>query len=29
VVVPDDIDGFIAAAQTRQWAREPKVRKLA
>ena len=24
-----DVQGFIAAAQTRQWAREPKVRTLA
>ena len=29
VVAPADADGFIAAAQTRQWAREPKVRTLA
>ena len=29
VVAPADAEGFIAAAQTRQWAREPKVRTLA
>ena len=29
VVNPTDVQGFIAAAQTRQWAREPKVRTLA
>ena len=29
VVDPADVEAFIAAAQTRQWAREPKVRTLA
>jgi catalase len=29
VVEPDDVKAFIAAAKTRQWAREPKVRTLA
>ena len=29
VVAPADAEGFIAAAQTRQWAREPQVRTLA
>ena len=29
VVDPADAQGFIAAAQTRQWDREPKVRTLA
>jgi catalase len=29
VVDPADVQGFITAAQTRQWAREPKVRMLA
>ncbi len=29
VVEPEDVKGFIAAAKTRQWAREPKVRTLA
>lgn len=29
VVAPADVQGFIAAAQTRQWAREPGVRTLA
>ena len=29
VLDPADVQGFISAAQTRQWAREPKVRALA
>jgi catalase len=29
VVDPADVQGFIAAAQTRQWDREPQVRTLA
>ena len=29
VVEPEDVKGFVAAARTRQWAREPKVRTLA
>ena len=29
VVEIEDVEGFIAAAKTRQWEREPKVRTLA
>ena len=29
VLAIDDVEGFLAAARTRQWDREPKVRTLA
>ena len=29
VVPPEDVQAFLALAQTRQWAREPKIRTLA